>query len=1424
MVRRMQPCDWQEHDVYPNGGGQPEYVVDAYGRTPEKETVRVRIVGFKPYFYARLPSDLDIEWNPGVKTTVESKYDIFAGFNGFKPVDILKVECPSMTLYRTTIKNLKESNRESKKEGLEEIVLYEANIPPFLRFFHERGIQPASPFVFQPIKEDPRAEKEGVTCQKCYIANYQDIACDSSASTIPLKVCSYDLEVYSESGAFPMASKPSDEIIQIGMTFRWSHDLMKVVSRKILVLGTIPDDPEMESCPDEVTLLSRFKEVIEKENPDVLCGYNTFGFDDKYVVDRAVMHKMKEFQLGRVRMNITQGKKLQEVILEHKKFELASGTYDVNFMRMPGRLSIDLLLNMRREHNLDSYKLDNVANTFLRDKVVDYKEGRITTKSTRGLRVGNFVRFDIVGNTTDPYADGEKFVVTSVDAKGFTLDAPHSLFEDLNPKDRKSLEWTFTKDDIHPHDIFRKQKGTPDDRADIARYCLQDCDLVVTLMAKLDTLVNARGMADVCFVPMQYLFLRGQGIKIYSRVAYEASKRNQIIVTQEALEGDISYEGAIVIPPKIGMYLDQPVSVLDYNSLYPSSMILENLSPDTFVCRKYYNSEGRLVPDLYEGVSQEQVDIWRREGYVFNEVRYTENDFVCVCTYVSPPKDQPLGIGIIPTALQIMLSKRKESRLQAEYKTVTTKTGETYSGLLSETATDVIIKKGKESVTIPKSTIVKTEDTYDDAQKSVFNGLQLAYKVVANSIYGQLGSRTSPIRKMCVAACTTAVGRRQLLYAKDFVEREYGAEVVYGDSIASYTPVLVKTQGVIQLLTVDSLEVYSSSGWVSDGEKEFCTLDGVFSWTETGWVPIRQLIRHTLVNTKKMVRILTHTGLVDVTEDHSLVRASGDAVSPKDVTLGTQLMHAHYPEIVDGHYEMSEDEARIAGFFFGDGSCGVYSGKKASWALNNANLDLLETYKELCEKVYPNLSWTILPTLVSSNVYKLVPISKVYGDLSTFIIAYRSTMYTKEKAKRIPLSVLNGSVEVRQAFWNGLYDADRDKDMNGYVRIDQKHQLSAAHIAFLGASLGYKISINTRTDKPNVYRVTCTKTYQRKDPFAIKKLHEIDYSGYVYDLTTDNHHFQAGIGQMIVHNTDSIFIKFQTKNLAESIELGQKAAEQITTSGSKNPDVMKIGYEKTFYPFILFCRKRYVGMMYEDDPNGKPKRKSMGIVLKRRDNAPIVKDVFGGALDLLLDRKTVPEAATYVQDLITRVLKHELPIEKFVITKQLRDDYKDPTKIAHRVLADRMKARDPGSAPNVGDRLQFIYVEQPSNHTGRKVLQGDRIEALDYVKANRLNPDAEFYITNQIQNPVAQLFALCIDQIPGYKEPRPSYKDLFVQGMSKHENNEEEATLWVLERKERQLESLLFMESPAVMKVLRTSRKGPLDTFFKGSSQSSQTQ
>lgn len=1367
----LQPADWIEQDV------QFKYVVDVFGRTDKGEVAQVRLTGFQPYFYLKsadgetagqIESALTMSSGKtlrGLKITQQMKLDAMRGFSGLQPTKVWKLTVPALWMFKTVAKTLKNGmkigNRRVRTEDI-----YESNLPPFIRLFHEMDLSPASPFEFEADDYEP---DEGIGADVFYEVNYKELI-PSPSQQIPLLVAAYDIETYSESGNFPMSSNPEDEVIQIGVSFRYTNDMLTNVKRYVFVSGTVDasKDPSVTfvACRNEKDLLDKFQLCIQNENPDIIAGYNTFGFDDGYIADRAERHKLS-MKLGR-----TEGSfwKQDYAKTEKKTFELASGKFAVRYLEVPGRLSVDLMLSVRREQNLDSYKLDNVANTFLRDKVTNIvilsgtktQMYEIHTKSTRGLFVGNLVRFDVVTNTNNPYREGAKFYVKEVYPKKFIVELPYAnyLFDDLEDENRGKLEWSFAKDDVTAKEMFASHRGSAADRAVIAKYCIQDCDLVLTLMAKLDTLVNARGMADVCRVPIGYIFLRGQGIKIYSAVVYNASKRNQIIMTQESLEGDESYEGAIVLPPKIGMYLDQPIPVLDFNSLYPSNMIAFNLSPDTLVYIKKYDSRGKKVSQ--EGPDGDE---FKKQGYVIDEIGYDIYDEAknptgrVVCGFVQPKSEDPRTIGVLPLTLDILLKKRKETR------------------------------KIMESVE-------------DDAQKAVLNGLQLAYKVVANSVYGQCGANTSPIRKKEVAACTTALGRARIYDAKKVVETEFGATVIYGDSVTSYTPILIRHLGIVRIMSIE--ELGNMGLWMpcEDGEKEYSHIENVESWTDNGWTPLQRVIRHKLASHKKIIRVLTHTGLVDVTDDHSLLRCDKTEVSPKYVKIGDELLHNEFPN-VESNFDSTIEKAMIAGFFFGDGSCGTYecpSGKKTSWALNNANIDLLQKYVDLCDIAYPEFKWGVNPTLESSGVFKLVPRGGGYGSIVKFVECYRVMMYAG-KRKNIPDWVINGTHEVRQAFWDGLYDADGDKDMNGYIRIDQKHQTTCAQIALLGHLLGYKVSVNTRSDKPDICRLTFTKGYQRVNPIAVKKLYEIQYAGYVYDLTTDNHHFQAGVGKMIVHNTDSIFVQFPTKDLAESIELGKRAAEKITSLCRKP---YKIEYEKTFYPFILFCRKRYVGLKYEGDTTH-CKRATMGVALKRRDNAPIVKDVFGGALDILLEKRDIKTAQKFVQDMLVKLMKNEFPLEKFIVTKQLRDDYKNPDQIAHRVLADRMEARDPGNAPQVGDRLAYVYVS--SRRDEKK--QGDKIEHVDYVRDKRLKPDTDFYITNQLQNPVAQLFALAIEHLEGYR-PKVDYESLYRDFLEKFNGDEEEATLAVLKRKEKDLDSILFLSAPYLTK----HKRGPMDAFL----------
>jgi hypothetical protein len=179
----------------------------------------------------------------------------------------------------------------------------------------------------------------------------------------------------------------------------------------------------------------------------------------------------------------------------------------------------------------------------------------------------------------------------------------------------------------------------------------------------------------------------------------------------------------------------------------------------------------------------------------------------------------------------------------------------------------------------------------------------------------------------------------------------------------------------------------------------------------------------------------------------------------------------------------------------------------------------------------------------------------------------------------------------------------------------------------------------------------------------------------------------------------------------------------------------------------MLSKKRYAGLMYEENADDFV-FKYMGIALKRRDNAPIVKTIFGTAMRTLLLEKDVPKAALGVQQACLDLVHGKVKLGQLTITKSLRAEYADATRIAHKVLADRMTARDPGSAPASGDRIPYVYIQAPVGAAAAK-LQGERIETPSWIKAHGLTPDYEFYLHHQLQNPICQMFGLLLNQIPG---------------------------------------------------------------------------
>lgn len=817
--------------------------------------------------------------------------------------------------------------------------------------------------------------------------------------------------------------------------------------------------------------------------------------------------------------------------------------------------------------------------------------------------------------------------------------------------------------DLPAAEIFEKFRGTPSDRADIARYAIRDTELPLDLLEKMAIFEDLTEMANAVRVPVDYINNRGQQIRVFSSLVGKARSMGYVIPDDKAISTDGKFEGATVLDAKKGAYFE-PIAALDFASLYPSIIRAENMSFDTLVIDPRYAN----VP----GVEYYSVDTG------MGTFRFA----------------QPGGDGRFKGVLPCLLDDLAKFRKQA------------------------------------KKDMAAAKARGDAWSATLYNAKQLAYKVTMNSAYGFCGASKGFLPCVPIAASVTATGRNMITRTAQLAaELVPGSEVIYGDSVAAYTPIIIKKpDGLVRIVEIQNMEGEWRKG--RDG-KEYCETPGVQTWTDEGWTDLHRVIRHEI--DKDLVRIVTHTGIVDVTDEHSLLDIDKNVVEPKKCSVGDLMLHANVPEPSVRSDEFSVDEARIMGFFAGDGSCGCYecpSGKKSSFALNNSSADLLQFYKKLCETAYPEYEWVIMETLKSSGVRKLSPRSNDYGGVKRLVQTYRERMYSRS-SKIVPVGILNGSREVRQSFWDGFYDADGYR-ADGKIEISQKNQITCAHLAFLAYSLGHPhVALGDRADKPDVFRLRVHQTI-RKDPNAIKVIRRVEPTRYVYDLTTSNHHFAAGIGRLVVHNTDSVMVKFNVApDLGTQFEVASDVAKRISAT-FKPPHELEM--EKIYHPYVLYSKKRYAAIKYED-PADDGKMDVKGIALVRRDNCPLVKDVLSECLDAMLFKRDATLALDIARQHIRRVLDNEHPMDKFVVSKTLRTGYKVDTQ-PHVFVARKIQRRRGFPVPS-GTRVPYVFVENKDDPNQK---QAEKAEDYDHAMKNGLTVDRLYYIDHQLRKPLIGLF------------------------------------------------------------------------------------
>jgi len=775
----FQVLDWNPtHEIDDND--KKNYIVQLFGRTLKNnktKTIHCKVTGFQPFFYVEIPDHWKLSTLQYLINHVKRKvypkdnvdglvkYQIvkkqkFYGFTNGKEFQFALLKFSNYDSFRS-YERVFEKPIENKMLGKysEKYKIYESNIEPHIRLMH---IQNLSSVGWIKINNYEPLDDNSTTCQINITTDWKNLQRYETNNICPFVIASFDIECTSEDGSFPQAKRENDKITKIGTTFSRVGETECFKKHMVSLKSCDPlNNVELISCKNEKDVLLEWTKMIIKEDPDIIIGYNINGFDFQYLRDRAeFLGILKKFSC------------LSRNINEESQFkikQLASSALGENILKyfdMKGRIIIDLMKVIQRDYKLSSYKLDSVASSFIKEDIVNitYKDKHsiIETKNVYGIEKEQYITINYYDGISDnKYLEGKKFQIKNIMEKKIEVDGiiEHDIMEH-----NYKVYWCQAKDDVSPKDLFRMEKGNSNDRMKIAKYCIQDCELCNKLIAKLQIVVNNISMANVCSVPLSYIFMRGQGVKIFSLVSKKCREKNHLIpvirkknidrkaqiqmekfidklnnnnLDEDDDEYDDWYEGARVIPPKVGVHYD-PIIVLDYSSLYPSSMIEMGLCPSLFVMDEQYDN----LPDIK-----------------YNTIKYE--------IYHEKPEPEK------KTKRKKNIKNKKKEKEDMQIKEIKIckfaikKDGT--KGIIPEILTDLLTARNQ-----TKNELEKAKDPF---MKSILNGLQLAFKITANSLYGQTGAPTSPIYLKDIAACTTATGRERLDFSKDFIE------IIYNDLI-----------------------------------------------------------------------------------------------------------------------------------------------------------------------------------------------------------------------------------------------------------------------------------------------------------------------------------------------------------------------------------------------------------------------------------------------------------------------------------------------------------------------------------------------------------------------------------------------------------------------------------------------------------------